>query len=312
MTGFLSCCDGVEYRLPQLVRWAVRHTLGVPADDFDVCFLYDRSMEKLLANAALFRGTWQGEDVFRGVVDAYTVTTDTGGQTVQVTGRGMAARLLDNESEPVQYLTCTLEDILRNHVRPCGITEIDARVSGTAAGYLVESGTSQWTALYNFCRYVCGVTPRFSREGTLILAPESGRTLRIDARSGARAIAFIERRYGVVSSVVVRHTADCSRETVHDAQGESRGLRCSRVITVPRTPGYDAVRFTGRYQIEESKKDSVICTLTLPQPFAAFPGDSVKLNVPEAGCAGSNWLVTETESWADGDGCGTRVTMRRK
>lgn len=311
MTGCLSCCDGAEYRLPPLVRWNVRHTLGIPADDFDVQFVYDSGMEKMLEDAVSFRGSWQGKTVFSGVVDEYEIKTDSGGQLVRVTGRGMAARLLDNESEPVQYVTCTLEDILNNHVRPYGITDIEVGCAGSAAGYTVESGSSQWTALYNFCKYVCGITPRFSRSGTLVLAPESGNMVQIDASSGADEVVFNERRYGVVSSVLVRHTADCSQETVEDAQGRSRGICCRRVVTVPRAPGYDAVRYTGRYQISESKTDSVTCSLTLPEPFAAFPGDGAKLLLP-AGCTGRNWLVSETESWADGDSCGTRLTMRRR
>ena len=305
MTGYLICCDDTEYRLPELVSWHVQHTLGVPADDFDVCFLYDNSMENLLADAVFFRGSWKGEEVFYGVVDAYEITTGRNGQLVRVTGRGMAARLLDNESEPVQYVTCTLEDILNNHVRPYGIAAIEVGCAGSAAGYVVESGVSQWTALYNFCKYVCGITPRFSKTGALVLAPVSGNVVRIDDASGADDLVFTQRRYGVVSSVLVRHTADYSQETVQDAEALSRGICCRRVITVPRVPGYDAVRYTGHYQIDASKEDSVTCALTLPEPFVAFPGDSVKLFL-STGCIGRNWLVSETESWADGDSCGTR------
>ena len=49
--------------------------------------------------------------VARGIVDDFSVDLDGGGTTVTITGRGAAARLLDNESRPVTYQDATLEEM---------------------------------------------------------------------------------------------------------------------------------------------------------------------------------------------------------
>lgn len=62
-----------------------------------------------------------GERVFTGVVDECQVEQSGNGSVLELSGRGMAALLLDNEALGQDYGTATLEDILRDHVRPYGI-----------------------------------------------------------------------------------------------------------------------------------------------------------------------------------------------
>ena len=85
------------------------------------------------------------------------------GLIATVAGRGYAARLLDNESRPMTYETATLEEIVRNHVTPYGITAAEIGAVRATAPYTVAAGTSQWKALENFCRTYGGFSPRFSR-----------------------------------------------------------------------------------------------------------------------------------------------------
>ena len=122
MKARIITCTHQVLELPALLEWNVVHTGGVPCDSFSVTFFYDASMKEPLHLAAGFAALENGAVMLRGIVDEYTVELDAGGLTATVCGRGYAARLLDNESRPMTYETATLEEILRNHVTPYGIT----------------------------------------------------------------------------------------------------------------------------------------------------------------------------------------------
>lgn len=70
--------------------------------------------------------------MFTGVVDECQVEQSGGGSVLELSGRGMAALLLDNEALGEDYGAATMEDILRDHVRPYGIQ--------TAAGANLAAG----------------------------------------------------------------------------------------------------------------------------------------------------------------------------
>ena len=121
MTGRMFTSDHRVYELPPLLSWSVVHTGGVPCDSYTVKFLYEKEMAPVLALAAGFMGMEDGEIVARGIVDEYTVELGSEGVLATVTGRGAAARLLDNESRPVTYQDATLAEIVRCHAEPYGI-----------------------------------------------------------------------------------------------------------------------------------------------------------------------------------------------
>ena len=65
--------------------------------------------------AAGFAAIENGMTQLRGIVDEYTVELGSRGMTVTLSGRGYAARLLDNESRPVTYEQVTLRELIRCH-----------------------------------------------------------------------------------------------------------------------------------------------------------------------------------------------------
>ena len=103
MTGRIYTADHRIFELPPLLSWQVTHTGTVPCDSFFVTFVYQREMAQALKMAAGFTAEEAGKTVLRAIVDEYTVSLDSGGLTATVSGRGYAARLLDNESRPVTY-----------------------------------------------------------------------------------------------------------------------------------------------------------------------------------------------------------------
>ena len=172
MTGRLITCRHETWELPALLAWKVLHTGTVPCDSYSVTFLYDQSMAGPLHLAAGFLAM-EGENVMlRGIVDEYTVALGKSGLTATVSGRGYAARLLDNESRPLTYQGATLQEIIRNHVTPYGIQAAETAQVRADSAYTVAAGSSQWKALEGFCRTYGGFSPRFGRDGRLLAAPE--------------------------------------------------------------------------------------------------------------------------------------------
>ena len=79
-------------------------------------------------------------------------------------------------------------------------------------------------------------------------------------------------------------------------------------MTVPKTTGADAVRYTAAYQIAESQRCKKCVKLTLTKQFACFPGDRVNLTASKLGISGV-FTVLSSHCWADSLSAGTIVTL---
>lgn len=308
MIGYLEEYDGTRYQLPQLLEWELTYTAGVPCDSFSVRCVYAPEMEEHFHRAAEFTAEEQGI-MFCGVVDEYQVTWDGHGRQVEVTGRGMAARLLDNEAEAREYGVATLDDVLSNHVLPYGI-EVGARDSLPAVpGFAVASGSSQWQVLYQFACYHGGILPRFDREGRLVLCGwTDGEAKRLDDHTPVLAICKREKRYGVLSELLVRDKTQKRVEAVENRSFLEEGGRCSRVITMPGRSSYQAMRYSGAYQIRRSEAERNRVELTVAVPFWGWPGDLVELALERAGLKG-RYRILEASTGMGEDGAWTRLTL---
>ena len=100
----------------------------------------------------------------RGIVDEYTVELGGGGMTVTLSGRGYAARLLDNESRPVTYEQVTLRELIRCHAEPYGITCGAAADLRSTVPYTAGAGISQWKVISEFCRTYGGFCPGLPKQ----------------------------------------------------------------------------------------------------------------------------------------------------
>ena len=308
MTGYITDCEKAEYKLPQLISWEVNHTGGYPADSFEASFIYEPDMLETLEKAVRFRGQYDGGTVFQGVVDEFTVSISSAGSIGKITGRGMAALLMDNEVESVEFYACTLADILRNYVTPFGITDVQTENMQALQGYSVSSGDSAWKALSRFTECAGNITPRFTKEGKLVISSQHGNRFSI-SRHTASEYLLKETRYGEISQVLVKNPVIGTSETVLNGEFINRGGFCRRIVNVPRKTGADAMRYTGDYQISKSKKGKFQLKVTVPEPFSVFPRDVVELH-GEAGFSGE-YIVGETKSFSDGYGCGEIITLEK-
>lgn len=311
MTGKIYTADHHIYELPPLLSWRVTHTGAVPCDSFSVTFVYQKEMAQALRMAAGFAAEEKGETMLRAVVDEYTVDLDGGGLTATVSGRGYAARLLDNESRPVTYQECTLEEILRNHVTPYGVSCAEAADIRAGSVYTVAAGTSQWKAVEGFCRTYGGFSPRFSREGVLLAGPEkAGRTVSIGDGDPVLAYTLREDHYGVLTEALVIDKTQNRSYSVENPEMIAKGGQCRRVVYTPGQSTWAAMRYTGEYQIQRSREDEWSLEVTLPGRFLAFPGDRAAVSLGRIGISGT-FRVAEAENRFDRqDGAVLTLTLR--
>ena len=306
MTGYLSDTGGTVWRLPTLLSWDVTHGLGEPSDCFEVSFLYAPDMADALYKACRFRAEYNGKTVFTGVVDEYELTADENGMTVSINGRGLAALLMDNEAEAAEYYGAGLDFIIARHVTPWGITDIRKKAMDAAPVFRVTSGDSQWKILREFCRFCGNAFPRFTRDGVLLLDGSQGDAYKVDLSTAVTAQTFRDTRSGVISEVLVKNRG--ASAVVENQVFKARGGCARRVINVPRYTGYDAMRHTGAWQIEQSRRGARVCGITLPRPFAAFAGDEVTLYSSPLGITGA-YEVMESRTRAGGGGAETVLKL---
>lgn len=297
MTGRIFTSDHRVFDLPAPLSWSVTHTGTVPCDSYSITCLYEKSMAEALHLAAGFAAIEDGETMLRGIVDEYTVDLGAEGMTVTVTGRGYAARLLDNESRPLTYQDATLAEIVRCHVTPYGISCGELADVRANSVYTVAAGSSQWKALEGFCRTYGGFSPRFGRDGKLLAAPEKDSSRRIGIGDGDPVLSCTlrEDHYGVLTEVLV---IDKTRNVSYDVKNQDmigRGGQCRRVVYTPGQSTWAAMRYTGEYQIQKSREDEKTIAVCLPGSFLAFPGDIVELGMERMGLTGT-FRVAEAEN----------------
>ena len=304
----LDTYDGTSCTLPTLLRWDLEYTGAVPCDSLSATCLYDKGMADILPKAVRFTALWDGAVMLRGVVDAYEISMSRQGLLAVVEGRGMAALLLDNESEALTYEQAELSEILENHAAPYGLP-VEARQDVSGSGYAVASGSSQWKALQGFTRRFGGFDPYFTREGTLMVEPlwGSGKTLQVDDGTPLLSLQKREQRYGVISEVLIQDKVQGISHSVENAAFKAAGGQRRHVLYMPRSTA-DSRRYTGQYQIAQSALEQVEIVLVLPRAFAAFPGDRVSLGCGRLGLAGS-YEVVSARSRLDEDGERTEIVL---
>jgi len=306
--GRIITCGHETYQMPDLLSWEVRRTGSVPCDSYSITCLYTAEMAPLLHQAVSCLLLAGEQLILHGIADEYVIDRSESGSVVTVSGRGYAARLLDNESRAATYSAATLADIIRNHVTPYGISCAscaDTRASGV---YTVASGSSQWKALEGFCLTYGGFSPRFAADGSLRASPpEAGNRFSIDAGTQLLSLSKRENHYGVLSEVLVIDKTQNVSYSVKNRDFLDRRGRCRRVLYTPGRSNWASMRYTGEYQIARSKADEISVTAVLPGTAAVSPGDTVYVDVE--GISGT-FHAASVEDAADGAGETTTLELK--
>jgi hypothetical protein len=251
----------------------------------------------------------EGARRFTGVLDEYELTWDDGGGELSLSGRGLAALLLDNEAAGQDYQVATLKDILRDHVEPYGVPVGKAGSLSAVPGFSVSTGESEWQVLYNFARYYNGVRPRFDAWGSLTVAPgETGGLYKIDDRTGVTALAWRDKRYGVWSEILVQDRGSLAPQRVVNSGFLAQGGQSRKVYTMPGKSAYQAMRYSGQFQLDRSAEERFRLEVTLPGSYFCEPGDRVEVALTRPAISGT-WTVQETEASLDEKGSRVKLTL---
>ena len=281
MRAYLTDSGGRRWELSPLTAWRLEYTSGVPCDSFWFRCPWRAGGQSRPEQWVRFTAEHRGEVVFTGVVDECKTSMDDHGMRLEVNGRGMAALLLDNEALGQDYGTATQADILRNHVRPYGIEVAPGGRLPAVPWFSVRTGSSEWSVLYQFARYHGGILPRFDRRGRLVLSGwQDDKKFVLDEHSPITALRRTDQRYGVLSQVLVRDRYSGVVQRVENAAFKTEGGRARRIVTMPGRAGYQTMRRTGQFQLEQSGRNRVQVEVELAgeqSAFSLFPGDLAEL-----------------------------------
>lgn len=307
MIGIVKSAKGAASQLPALLQWSVKRTDGDPCDSFSVQFACGKETKAVLEQAAEFQAYEKGKLVFTGIVDDFELRLGKDGALAEVTGRGMAARLMDMQTAAAEYVSAQLTDILNAYVRPCGVSKIEAEEMGPVANFVVQTGATCYQALAGFCRHSAEIYPRFLADGTLVLkreAPGKGITL----SSGILRAQYVRNRYGVAARQVLINTRNGARQEATYAQFQAVGG--TRVQYAGRTGDKIRASFrTAKQRLDDTKRDEKLLYVTCAGSFLAEPLDKVAVSVPALGVSGT-FTVQEVQSSCDETGLTCTLVLR--
>ncbi len=301
--------NGGTLTFPTAVSWRFCYGTDTPCDSYEVKCLWEKGQERELSPASRFYAQWEGERVFTGVVDEYAVVCGKEGVYLEVSGRGMAALLLDNEAMPAQYQRATGAVIVADHVTPYGITAVGGNSLPVVSNFTVGSGESEWSVVRTFACCYGGVVPRFDREGRLVLNRHGdGKVLKIGDDAVLTGWEYREDRHGVLSQVAVRRNTYPGVQWVSDRNFLAEGGMARRVVTVPNITGTAAMRYTADYQLRASRRERKRMTAALAGAFLAWPGELA--DVALTGCgANGRYRVAQSEVSCGEDGLTTTLVL---
>lgn len=309
MTGYLVDHRGHRQELPVLLQWELNTTMGDPADSFSLRFRYEAQWENVLRQAVYFQAVDKGVIRFTGLVDEYETSYDSGGSLVTIHGRGMAARLMDNEVGEADYYWVRLTDMIRIYCKPYGIDKVVYDEDWRLGAYAVPYGVTAWQALCGFCMWSAGVQPRFLPDGTLLITAGQGQRRTLAKPQKVVSARFSCCRYGVYSHVLAKYAGlgTCDREV--DAEFQARGGMATKCITIPRRRSCRAGAASPRQVLEQSGENYRVLELTLGELYPAEPGDLIRLELEHMGISG-RFCVQEVRNSRSGEGENCRMTMR--
>ncbi len=274
--------------------------------------LYRLDMLPILSEAVEFEMVHEYRTVFMGRVDEFEARTDKNGATVRICGRGMQALMLDNEAESADYYSVDMAYIVSRHVLEAGVRMVDSSgAAGNAERFSVENGDSHWKVLSSFAEFCCGIRPRFAPDGTLVLDGESGGdTYIVNDKTAVISQSYSEDRYGVISKAIVKRRYTNMESETENIPFVEKGGCCVRIINVPKSTHYDAMRHEAEYQIRKSMEGYCVGSITVAEAFPVFPGDRLIIESSPLGVSGE-YLVRATRCRGGTEGVSTEIEMTK-
>ncbi len=140
--------------------------LDVPADSLTLNCVYDG---EIFENADRITAYNRNELVFDGQLDEIIRIRRDSGIALKLCARSAAAALLDNEAEPLSYRNPSVALMLKKHLQPFGITDVEPDGVPIIGDMRIDKGMTHWQVLEMFCKTKYRSKLRISGGGKVFL-----------------------------------------------------------------------------------------------------------------------------------------------
>ncbi|MCC8022713.1 MAG: hypothetical protein LIO46_02865 [Clostridiales bacterium] len=259
MTILLTDTSGREFTLAP-TAYEIQQDTDTPCDSITLQFARQEPLEEIQTIRA-----YQGQTlVFSGLADSQQQTEGGSGYTAVLRGRSLAAQLVDNECIPCSYQSPCTKDLFLRHAALFGLKNDLPDLSSEYAVH-VSAGTSHWSVLSEFIRFLSGETLCVTPEGRLSVHRPTGAGHRLSntaaGATGYSQAKLSRRRSGAVSHIQYKTDGDYRYHTRSRAL-EQRGISVRRCLNLANTPAWkrnDVLQTV----MDESVKNSFQLTVTL-------------------------------------------------
>ena len=232
LSFYVTFSDGSEAEINHLISAVYNSDIDVPADNLTLTVIYDKRLGESVRELRVYQ---DGALIFKGQVDEVINLKQDSGMVTQISARSLAALLLDNEAEPLDYNNPASDFIFRRHLKPFGITQYSADKKPLLGRLRIDKGMSHWQVLQSFCKSKYGCEPRINGDGRAFFSgfSDDEKVVFSDTDSGIvyDKIREMYNRYNLISEVAVKLLV-CSayRSSVKNSNPECDGITRKRYV----------------------------------------------------------------------------------
>lgn len=206
MIAYAKTDSGEIYTLKDPLLISIQQEENAPADQLILQFARQEDLPEL-ASVILK----EDEQVFfTGIIDEQITVYSSNGKIVKLVARSMAALLLDNESEPMEYFHPTDEVMFLKHAKAF-LNSYQGKGKKLSKLIQVKKGASHWSVIEDYCKQNYQTLPRVNEEGELLLCgADTDKTLTFGRLSPSNDVlpytylSVTNKRCKPISSVFVR------------------------------------------------------------------------------------------------------------
>lgn len=308
VTVKLCACNGQVLPLPPLRSWEILRTDGDGCDAISLCTQPTYSAETLRQVNTL-TAFCNGRTVFAGYVDEIELSASEQGRALTISGRGCAARLLDNQVPGEHFLRLMTNTLLERYVYPLGV-HAEQPASATVPRFEIPCGSSVMLLLQSFCAHAGLLPPMFDDRGNLLLRRKRPRTGVHFGQDDLLAARYCDRRYGVISRMDLVHAVKGTVQSASYPAFQARGGK-SRHYAVYTNNETAAGWRTARQRIDAARREEFTLELSVMEQFPCQPAGIVTASLPEFGVEGE-FFVHQVRSVGSDRGCYAVVSLRKE
>lgn len=145
--------------------------------------------------------TYQGENIFSGVIDEMLWLNESGANTLTVYARSMAALLIDNQVRPVTLRNPSLRLMEEMYLKPLGFAAVDG-TAGTGELTLGKN-TSVLKSIKLFCAKFMSTVPEVRGQRVYFNAAKLGKGITV---KNLLSVSIADKLYNLCSDIYVKHS----------------------------------------------------------------------------------------------------------